>query len=243
MQTAALIIIGDELLTGKFSDENGPFTIGLFRKKGISLKRVAFISDDLEEIATAVADASMRFDIVITSGGIGPTHDDITVEGVGMGLKLPLETSPEIVERLERHFSNGVPHAALKMALVPRGARLVDAPGLKSPVLAIGNVHILPGVPSFFRAKLLALVDAWAGPTLHCEQVMTPLREVTIAEVLTEAQNRWSGLSIGSYPRFEAEPFHVVVTVEGLDSCEVSTCVSWLSDNLERRRVALERHE
>jgi molybdenum cofactor synthesis domain-containing protein len=233
MQTAAFIAIGDEILGGKFADENTPFIIGLLRRRGVLLRRAVIIGDTVEEISKEVQLCSERYDLVFTSGGIGPTHDDTTVEAVAAAFGEDLKLFPKVLERIGEKFPNGAPESTRKMAFLPESTEFVRCEGLKHPAMKVRNVYILPGVPSFFRAKMTAMSHLWGGTPLTCMKLRTPKREYEIVEELNEAVNRWGDTQIGSYPRFEAEPFHVIVTIEGVNAETVKECHDWLSRNLE----------
>ena len=233
--SAALIIIGDEILSGKFADENGPYLIKKLREIGISLRRVAIISDDLDEIAEEVRRAAGRYDLVFTSGGVGPTHDDLTLPGVAQAFGVGLEDRAELVEAITTHMGGSVTEAALRMARLPVGARLVWGEGLRYPLVIVQNVHVLPGVPSIFRRKLDAALAALPRCPVSCARVMTDEAEVHIAARLEEAVAAWPSVSIGSYPRYDEGPHFVIITMEGHDAGAVEDCRAFLAARLRPR--------
>jgi FAD synthetase len=232
MPTAAFIAIGDEILAGKFLDENSPFMIKRLREQGIDLKRVVIISDDLNDIASEVRRCSDTYDHVFTSGGIGPTHDDITLEAVAMAFGEELVLFKEIVDILNARYPNTIPEPALRMARLPASAKIHWEEGLRFPLVSTHNVFIFPGVPSFLRIKFEAGAHRWVGEPIHLAQILTWKQEVAIADTLSAAQARWPDLSVGSYPRFDAEKVHVLATVEGRNEQEVEACRAWIADAL-----------
>jgi molybdenum cofactor synthesis domain-containing protein len=236
MPTAAVLIIGDEILTGKFADENGPFAIRRLRELGCDLGRVAVLRDVIGEIAAEVARSAREFDIVLTTGGVGPTHDDVTFEGVAAGLGLPLELRPELLG-LIRHYGLPENPASLRMATVPAGAELVglDRPS-DVPVLHVANVYIFPGVPRLFQRKFELVAARFAGELVATARLATPAEEVEIAAHLGDVQRRWPGVAIGSYPRYEGDR-HVLVTLESRDRTALSAAFEALASGLPSARV------
>jgi len=233
MPTAAFIVIGDEILSGKFADENSPFMIRKLREQGVDLRKIAIIPDDMRQIADEVRLCSDQFDHVFTSGGVGPTHDDITLEAVAQAFKEPLVLFDEVVRLLNARFQGNIPDAALRMAQLPESAVLHWEEGLRFPLVSVHNVFVFPGVPSFLRAKFDAGSHRWHGEPVHLAKVVSEQSEVAIASILEAAQTQWPELSVGSYPRFDEEKFHVIATIEGRDAAAVEACRAWLNQQLE----------
>jgi molybdenum cofactor synthesis domain-containing protein len=233
MKTASVVIIGDEILSGKFVDENSPYLIRRLRELGVRVRRVAVISDEQDEIGDEVRRCSEASDWVFTTGGVGPTHDDITMESIAAGFGVPAVRHPELEQVLRDHIRGEVNEAALRMALVPQGAELLWAGGLTFPLVVFRNVHILPGVPSILKLKFEAVAERFRGAQLVTGRVVTCERETAIAARLEDAVARFPGVSIGSYPRFEDGPRHVIVTLEGADPSLVAACQLWLEQRLK----------
>ncbi len=233
MPTAAVLIIGDEILTGKFTDENGPFLIGRLRALGCDLRRLVVVSDTVEAIAEEVARAS-GFDHVITTGGVGPTHDDVTFEGVAAGLRRPLVIAPELVALLGRA---GLPptDTNLRMCRVPAGYELVY--GRSSfPVVRAGNTWVFPGVPSLLQKKFEDVADAFRGVPVATARRSTRRRETDLAPALTAVAERFPTVTIGSYPRWSGgegmREEELVLTLESRDPDALSRAVAALDDVL-----------
>lgn len=221
MPTAAIVIIGNEILTGKFADENGPFLLGRLRALGCDVRRIVTIDDVVDEIADEVARCADRFDHVLTTGGVGPTHDDLTFDGVAAAFGLPLELREEIAALLDAYGLPRTP-ANLRMATLPRGATLILG-GTRSPVpiVVVENVFVLPGVPHLVRRKFDAIASRFVGPLRATARVYVVESETAIADRLYDVAGRHPAVAIGSYPRFGEGPYDVILTVEGLDGAAV----------------------
>src|SRR4030095_540523 len=143
--TAAILVIGDEILSGKTEDQNARLLIGELRELGVALRRIVTIPDDVEEVAAAVRELSARFDHVFTSGGVGPTHDDVTIAGVALAFDAPIVRHPNLEARLKAYFGADVDESRLRMADVPEGAELLIAEETRWPMLRVKNVFIQIG--------------------------------------------------------------------------------------------------
>jgi molybdenum cofactor synthesis domain-containing protein len=226
MSTAGLVVIGDEILSGKTADTNTPFLIAELRGLGVALREIAVVPDSLDEIAAAISRLSAHHDLVFTSGGVGPTHDDVTLLGVARAFDAPIERHPVLEQMMRAYFdSRGqpLPERNLRMADVPRGATLVTADNLHWPVLQVGNVYVLPGVPEVFRRKFLAIRERFRVLPFHLRQLFLREEEALIADHLDEVVAAHPAVSIGSYPRWTPAPdgHKVKITVEGKDPQEV----------------------
>src|SRR5690348_16648921 len=145
-RSCALVVVGNEILSGKVQDSNAYFAARELRKIGVALNRIAVIPDDLKPIADEVAYCARTFDFVLTSGGVGPTHDDITMEAVAMAFGRKLVIDPELERVIRQHFTERIA-TGMKMAEVPQGAVLNAAGDIRFPTVQVENVYILPGIP------------------------------------------------------------------------------------------------
>ncbi len=229
MPSVAVVIIGNEILSGKFADENGPFAIHLLRERGVDLGRLVVIPDVVDGIAAEVAACSAAFDHVVTSGGVGPTHDDLTMVGVGAAFGLPVRREPELAARLERRFGAGITPETYRMAEIPHPAELWWDDTFPWPVVVVRNVAILPGVPGLFRRKLEAVVARFGGSPVTSRRLVTESTEPVIAAVLDAAAAAWPEVAIGSYPRFETDPHTVIITMEGRNLDAIAACEEFLA--------------
>lgn len=226
--TAGIIVIGNEILSGKVTDTNAPFLARELRALGAELQRILTIPDDLDDIATAVREFGPRFDVVFTSGGVGPTHDDVTMEGIARGLGRKVIRHPMIESRLREFYKEHVNEARLKMAEVPEGAELLVDARLGFPTVKCENVYILPGIPQLFEQKFETLKDRFrATPyTLRC--VYTREGEGGIAEHLNATLAEFPDLLLGSYPKMSHPEYAVKLTLESKDAEYVERALSHL---------------
>jgi molybdenum cofactor synthesis domain-containing protein len=223
-QRAGIVLVGNEILSGKVIDANAAYLCRELRDLGVDVRRIAVIPDDVDEIAREVAAFSRAFDAVFTSGGVGPTHDDVTIEGVARALGVRVVRHPALVAALERYYQErlgtaavlGEPH--LKMAEVPEGAELLADGNVRFPTIRMGNVYILPGVPEIFRQKFEALRERFRDSPFHLRSVFVRIPEGTLAEHLNELLRRRPDLMLGSYPEFLNPEYKVKVTLESKDA-------------------------
>lgn len=217
MPSVAAIVIGDEILSGKFADENGPFLIRRLRELGADLERLVVISDGVERIADEVRRCAAACDLVITTGGVGPTHDDRTLEGVARGFGVGLVRHPELVALMEG-YGMELNEAALRMATVPDGTELVRSDASSFPVLKVRNVYVFPGVPKLLQRKFEVVAPDFTGTRVGTGRLYTDQRETEIAADLAAVQEDHPGVGIGSYPRWGDPRFKVIMTFESRDS-------------------------
>ena len=211
---AAAVIIGNEVLTAKVVDANGPHLIRRLRERGIPLRSMELVLDEVDAIVDAVARARARSAYVFTSGGIGPTHDDVTVRAVALALGRPVVRLPEMVELIRQKYDH-VTEEALRLADAPEGAVLLDQEGTWFPVLTVDNVFLLPGVPQLFKIQLETVLARMGGKPVHLRSLYLRLGESTIAAVLDRVALDMPHVAIGSYPVFDsALDYRVKVTVE-----------------------------
>lgn len=225
---AAAIVIGDEVLSGKVRDANGPYLIDRFRAAGIRLGRLLTVGDDPEEIGWAVHAVRGRYAPIVTSGGIGPTHDDVTVPAVARALGRGVVRSPEIEAGLRARRGPALPTAALRLAEIPEGATLVQTPGTWFPVIEVEGIYLLPGIPELFRMHLDALAERYAGPPFVLRCLYLSCGETAIAATLDRVVAAHGGVAIGSYPRLDAPDHRVKLTVEARDAAAVDEAIAAL---------------
>jgi molybdenum cofactor synthesis domain-containing protein len=202
--TAAILIIGNEILSGKTQDANIQFIATRCAAKGVKLCEVRVVRDEEEAIVNATRALSKSYTYVFTTGGIGPTHDDITAECIAKAFNVPLVIHPEARQRLADYYTaqgKELNAARLRMAHAPEGATLIGNRISGAPGFKIGNVHVMAGVPSIMQAMFAELEESLqGGPPVLSRTVTAPLRETDIAEELTAIQNAFPAVEIGSYP-------------------------------------------
>lgn len=201
--TAGILVIGDEILSGRTHDKNIPFLANEFTLMGIKLREVAIIPDDKATIVANVQEFSKRFTYVITTGGIGPTHDDITVECVAAALNLELEFNQTVVERMKEHYKENLNDARLKMARAPIGAMLIESSVSHIPSFMAKNVLVLAGIPKIMQSMFLNAKQHFKhGAILHSLAIQTDLPEGDFGGPLEDIQKAMPDVLIGSYPHY-----------------------------------------
>lgn len=209
---AAILLVGNELLSGRVEDANLPFLARELWACGVRVRGVEIVRDDVDVIAEAVRRLSSRHDLLFTTGGIGPTHDDVTVAGVAAAFGVPVVRHPDLEARLRAHFRERLNASHLRMAEVPEGADLVG--GASSwPTIHIRNTYVLPGVPEILRRKFSDLRERFAGRGFHRHMLGLAADEATLAPLLETVCTEYPGLEVGSYP----ESHRVLVTLESTD--------------------------
>ena len=219
MSTAGIILIGDEILSGKVRDENAHHLIAELRALGVSLRKIVTIPDVVEEIEATVRELAARFDHVFTSGGVGPTHDDLTMEGVARAFGSTVIRHPELEALLRGYYGARLQERNLRMADVPDGAHFVHGDATPGwPVIAMRNVYILPGVPELFRKKFASIKERFRDQPFHLKSVFTTSEEGQIAHELDRIVAAFATVQVGSYPTFSQPDYKVKVTIEGKDA-------------------------
>ncbi len=221
--TAALLIIGNEILSGRTKDANLPHLAAALATTGIRMREVRVVPDVEIEIVEALNALRRRYDHVFTTGGIGPTHDDITAASIAVAFGVPLVRHPEAWKRLQDYYKRiGIPlnEARAKMAMTPAGATLIDNPVSAAPGFSIGNVHAMAGVPKIMQAMLAFLLPGLSGGApVRSITILSPHPEGTIAAGLAEVQERYPPIDIGSYPSWSStNGFRLSLVLTGSDA-------------------------
>lgn len=217
-RTAAALVIGNELLTGKIQEGNVAFLARELFSLGISLRRVVVCSDEQEVIAEDLNALRARHDFVFTSGGVGPTHDDLTVPAVALAFGLPLVRDPELARMIREHFGARTTEGHLRMADLPEGAELIASDRIRWPVMRVENVFVMPGVPEIFRIKFeLVRERLGADAPFVSRALFTRCDEGEIAALLERVERAFPGVAIGSYPRIGDAEYSVKLTFDGRD--------------------------
>ena len=199
--TAALLIIGDEILSGRTQDRNLATLAKWLNVAGIRLREVRVVPDDMAAIGAALNTLRTAHDYLFTTGGIGPTHDDISVDAVAAALGVPVVMHPGAEAALRAYYGDRITDARLRMARVPQGAELIENARTGAPGIRVGNVYMLAGVPAIMQTMLDALEGKLEGglPMLS-RGVGAWTQESTVADTLRETEKAWAGLAVGSYP-------------------------------------------
>ena len=240
MPTAGIVIIGDEILSGKFVEENAAFLIGELRALGVDLRRITVVPDILDDIATTVTEAARRYDHVFTSGGVGPTHDDITMAAIAHGFGTTVMRHPELESKVRGYWKDQLADANLRLAEVPAGAVLVYGTSDVWPVVSYQNVYILPGVPALFRRKFVEIRDRFRSEPVTAARLYLDIEEGELAPHLDAVVAAHPGVRVGSYPRFSERDFKVLVTFEGPGAGDVAGALAMLVERIGPRVVRQE---
>ena len=216
-KTAGIIVIGNEILSGKIVDTNSPYLCQELRLLGVDVRRIVVIPDDVPVIAHDVVTFSRQFDLVFTTGGVGPTHDDVTIEAIAHGLQRRLRIHPDLDALLQQHWADRPSAAREKMASVPEGAQLLMEPSLPIPVLLVDNVYIFPGIPQLFRRKFDSIKERFRDVPYHLRQIYVTEPESTFSHLLDTLVREFPALMLGSYPEVKNPEYRVKLTLESKD--------------------------
>ncbi len=232
IKTAGIIIIGNEILSGKVQDSNSFFLASELRALGVNVLRISVIPDDVETVGREVRSFSERFDYVFTTGGIGPTHDDITVAGIAKGFGVRLARHPALEQKFRERYGKSCNEAILKMAQVPEGAELIDFGNSKFPLMAFRNIFIFPGIPRYLREKFGLIKERFRAEALYLKRLFLDAEEADIAAALTGvvAENR--DVSFGSYPILDNPEYKIIITVECRSKDSLNKALKQLLDCL-----------
>ena len=237
--TAALIIIGNEILSGRTQDANLAFLAQALNEIGIQIREVRIVPDAEADIVEAVNACRARYDHVFTTGGIGPTHDDITSACVAKALGVPFGRNPEAERRLLAYYPpEKVNPARMRMADTPEGAELIDNPVSVAPGFIIGNVHVLPGVPSILQAMFAGLKSRLSGGAVVRSRTITLVcPEGDIALALGGIQTDCPTVEIGSYPFMRQGSFGTSLVLRSTDESAIETAADAILAEARQRRI------
>lgn len=240
--TAAMIVIGDEILSGRTKDRNIGFVADYLTNMGIDLKEVRIVSDEQSDIVEAVNNLRARYTYVFTSGGIGPTHDDITADAVSAAFGLECTHHPEAMKLMEENYATRdmeFTEARKRMARTPVGAKLIDNPVSKAPGFNVENVYVMAGVPMVMQAMMDSIAPTLqAGNKIISATVDCPFGEGDIGAPLGTIQTENPDTMLGSYPRFENGKYSTQIVVRSRDAARVETVsalVQLMVDELRAR--------
>jgi molybdenum cofactor synthesis domain-containing protein len=221
VSTAAIVVIGNEILSAKVTDENGPWLAGQLRTLGVDLRRIETVPDDVPVIVDSLRRALGAAKWVFTSGGIGPTHDDVTIAAVAECFGRRVVADERILSSLRAHFGERLNAARRRLADVPEGALIDWSPNSLFPVISVENVAVLPGPPVLFREGFARIRDRYRAAPIFTRALYFDIGEGSLAEHLDAAVARFPSVAIGSYPRFDQADYRVKVTFDGRDEAEV----------------------
>ena len=241
-KTAGIIIIGNEILSGMVQDQNAPFMARQLRQSGIELRQVTVIPDNVEEIARVVMEFSRKYDFVFTSGGLGPTHDDVTVEGVSEAFLVKPVLNTYLASLIHERFGSDLNTEQLKMALVPQGADLIGHEMLRFPLIRYGNVFLYPGVPKLLKEKLFVTLQHIEGCPTFYAKIFIDDRESEVAPLLNEVVEDNEETRIGSYLVEDQGQFLLLLTLESHNKLKLDVTLSDLIDRFPKEKIIRVEH-
>ena len=231
--SAAMLVIGDEILSGRTRDANMHYLAGQLTERGIDLKEVRVVSDDPDAIVAATKALSQGYAHVFTSGGIGPTHDDITADCIAAAFGAAIDVRKDARALLQAHYDRSgqeLNTARLRMARIPDGATLIDNPVSTAPGFSLGNVHVMAGVPSVFQAMVASILPTLTGGAPLLSRTLRVIKgEGDIAGPLGDFAAEYSALSVGSYPFQKDGIYGANIVVRGADAQQLDDAMAALS--------------
>lgn len=231
--TAAMLVIGDEILSGRTRDANMHYLAGQLTERGIDLKEVRVVSDDRDAIIDATKALSSAYDQVFTSGGIGPTHDDITADCIAAAFDAHIDVRDDARALLQAHYDRSgqeLNAARLRMARIPDGADLIDNPVSTAPGFSMGNVHVMAGVPSVFKAMVASVLPKLTGGAPLLSRTLRLFKgEGDIASPLGQFADAFPNLSVGSYPFQKDGVYGSNIVVRGSDPALLDAAMTQLA--------------
>jgi len=236
-KTAGIIIIGNEILSGKVRDENAYFFAVELRALGVDVKKISIIPDEEDIIGEEVRRFSETFDLVFTSGGVGPTHDDVTMASIARGFGVGLISNELILNTLKKRLGRSLNKAVLKMTMIPEGAEVIFNEHMRFPVVLFRNIYIFPGVPDYMKNKFNIIKERFRTRSYLLKRVYLTGHESDFAEILNQVVKRNKNVMFGSYPVHNNPEYKIVVTVESKSEDTLERAMHDLLKNLPRDMV------
>jgi len=232
--TASILTIGNELVSGDVSNTNAAWLARRLAPLGVEVRLTAALPDEIDTIAGFVRVEAPRVDFFLTTGGLGGTPDDLTREAIAAAFGVEQEEVPELAAELRARFRNNPDYAA-RWALLPRGSRPLANPLGGAPGFLIGNVYVLPGLPSEMEAMFVSIEEEFrrGGPIESWRRVFRTYESV-ISASLVEAGERWPGVLVGSYPSFGDGGFTVEIVLKSNDVAALAAASAWLESAIEQ---------
>lgn len=222
----AVLTVGDELLSGETENTNASWLASRLHERGATVRRIVVVPDELDEIAATLNRLRAEYDAVLVTGGLGPTHDDVTMEAVAESFDSPMTENQAVVDWLDTETEYALSDIVDGTAHLPEGAEFLPNPAGVAPGAHIENVYVLPGVPVEMREMFEIIAPSFSGPKTTTKVVTSEEPESTLVEVLRETSERFD-VRVGSYPGEM-----VTIRIQGQDEAEVVAAAEWLEDNL-----------
>ncbi|PPR15053.1 MAG: CinA-like protein [Alphaproteobacteria bacterium MarineAlpha9_Bin3] len=245
LSSACILVIGNEILSGRTEDKNINFIAKRCDEIGVSIDEVRIIPDEIKIIKDTVLFCHKNFDYVFTTGGIGPTHDDITTECIGSAFNLEVEVNKEALKRLKAHYNKlkvELNESRIKMAKIPKGAELIDNPVSSAPGFIVENIFVLPGVPKILQAMFNGIEDKIRGVTnIVSKNIVVYSAEGEIAELLESIQGKYPDVSIGSYPYFRPPDVGTNIVLRSIHQNLISEATIAICKKLKEYKIQFEK--
>jgi molybdenum cofactor synthesis domain-containing protein len=233
--TASILTIGNELVSGDVPNSNASWLARRLAPLGVEVRLTAALPDEIDTVADFVRTEAPRVDFLLVTGGLGGTPDDLTREAIAAAFGVPQEEVPEVAADLRARFQRD-PDYAVRWALLPRGSRPLANPLGGAPGFALENVYVLPGLPSEMEAMFASIEEEFRrGSPIESWRRVYRTYESVIASALAEADERWPGVLVGSYPNFGGQGFTVEVVLKSSDLAALAEASSWLESAIEER--------
>jgi molybdenum cofactor synthesis domain-containing protein len=216
-KTAAILIIGNEILSGKVTDENSPYLSRELRGLGVNVKRLVVLPDEVDAIAEQVRVWTAQYHLIFICGGVGPTHDDVTMTGIAKGLRKQIIRNPLLLTLVQKLYPPPVNEAMLKLSEIPEGAELIMVEGLHYPVVAISNIYIFPGIPELLKKKFSLIKERFRSTPFCLKKIFVRSHELEIAHHLAAVNTLYPSMELGSYPVLRHPEYQVMLTLESKD--------------------------
>ena len=237
MKTAGIIIIGNEILSGKVKDVNSTYLCQELRTLGVEVKQIITIPDNSEIIGQTTVDFSERFNWVFTSGGIGPTHDDITVASIAKAFGKDLFECPQIIKLIRKFHGEKMTDAHRRMAMIPIGSELIESLEGRPPQLQFRNIFIFPGIPEYLKIRFSNIKEKFRTTPIVLKEIYLKADEGEIAESLDLTLETFPELMLGSYPNVSGTEYKVKLTLECRDSVYLEKAFNFLYERLPKKHV------
>jgi molybdenum cofactor synthesis domain-containing protein len=209
-----IILVGNEILSGKIVDKNAVYLTKALRDMGVTVERIVVIPDQIEVISEEIKTMQRHFDLIFVCGGIGPTHDDVTMQGLAEGLDTKLIRHSDLIQTLKEVYGPSLSEAQMRMADVPKGTHLVHSEQLRVPVLQFEQIYIFPGIPELVVKKFEAIKERFRELPFYLTKIYLDQREVAIAHLLEETLHFYPKLLLGSYPILNNSGYKILLTLE-----------------------------
>lgn len=235
--TAGIIIIGNEILSGKVRDVNSYYLACELRNLGVDVRRITVIPDEIEIIGRTAFEFSGQYDYVFTSGGVGPTHDDVTMAGIANGFNVKLIIHPDIKNILSSRYTRSLNSSVIKMAEVPEGSEVIFEEGMRFPIVLYGNIFIFPGIPEYLKTKFSKIRERFRAPEFFLKKLFLNAHESDFAEILNRVVEENPQAQFGSYPVMGDHDHKVYITIESKSAATLEKALKDLTARIPESMI------